>query len=326
MDESYGASTGDGFTARGTRWLLLTGNRLLVSLLFLLGVGSAFVVVAILELATVTTPRRMMWFLNGAVNGLLTLIPITVGVNQIVLSHEFGSIEDLRERRTTVTEFRERVEDLAETGVASPHASTFFQTLLSAISATAEELQHRSAPPEGGRTTPEIGSIAESIGGEADRANEELDANGESMLRTLLVVLFYRNSHQFHEIRRLRERSSDRGEGGTDGLQRMYELFLEVDAARQFLKTVVVERQLARLSRYLVYTGIPAVTVAAVGIFTYRDIAGVTLPRVALVAVAGTIVVSTLAPLAVLSAYVLQVATIARRTAAYGPFVPESDE
>lgn len=88
---------------------------------------------------------------------------------------------------------------------------------------------------------------------------------------------------------------------------------------------MVVERQLARLSRLLVYTGVPAVAVAALGIFTYRDVAGLAAPHVVLVAAAGTPIAATLVPLAILSAYVLRVATIAGRTAAFGPFVPGSD-
>lgn len=106
-----------------------------------------------------------------------------------------------------------------------------------------------------------------------------------------------------------------------DDLERLEELFVQIDAARQFLKMVVIERQQARLSRLLIGTGISAVILAAVGIFTYCDIVGLNLPRPTLVVVAGTLI-----PLAILEAYVLRVATIARQTASYGPFIPESDD
>lgn len=36
-----------------------------------------------------------MWYLNGTINGLLTLIPIVVGINRIVLSQELGSLDEL---------------------------------------------------------------------------------------------------------------------------------------------------------------------------------------------------------------------------------------
>ncbi|RDI71470.1 hypothetical protein [Halopelagius longus] len=310
-----------------TRWFLLSGDRLLVSLVLLFGVGAAFFAVGILDLATVTTPNRVMWYLNGTVNGLLTLVPITVGVNQIVLSHEFGSVQDLYERRTDITDFRERVEDRTGTSVSSPHASPFFGTLLSAVSdaaGTAQDRFDRSRADE--RVANDVAEITQSVIEEAERTNDELAADDTSMLRTFLTMLDYRNSGQFHDVRRIQAELSDSDAETAEELQRITELFVEVDAARQFLKTVVVERQLARLSRLLVYTGVPAVTVATIGIFSYRDIAGLTLPHAALVGVAGAIIVATLVPLAILSAYILRVATIAHQTAVYGPFIPESDD
>ena len=325
MDEVDAKSTDPRYATGVTRWFLLTGNRLLVSLVMLLGIGAAFFAVGGLGIATVTTPSRVMWYLNGTVNGLLTLVPITVGVNQVVLSHEFGSIQDLYERRNDVTEFRERVEERTGTTVVSPHASTFFRTLLSSVSDAAGTVQRRSGRSQvDDRLTDEIRVITESVIDEAERANDELAKHDPNMLQTLLVMLSYDNSRQFAEVRRLRTRSPDRDAETTEELQQITELFVEIDAARQFLKTVVVERQLASLSRLLIYTGIPAVTIAALGIFTYRDVAGLTVPHVLLLGVAATIILTTLVPLTILGAYILRVATIARRTAAYGPFVPES--
>ena len=331
MNETIGERDGYRLSARFGRWFLLTGNRHLVALLVLLGIGTAFFVVGILGLATVTTASRVMWYLNGTINGLLTLVPISVGVNQIVLSHEFGSVEDLYERRTDTTEFRERVEDRTGTSVSSPHASTFFGTLLSSISSTASTLRDRGGrprdrSPQDDQPTNDLGTIAGSIADQANRINDDLAANGTSMLRTFLIMLDYDDSAQLYEIRRLRSEMSDRDGETAEELQQIVDLFIEIDATRQFLKTVVVERQLAYLSRLLIYTGIPAVTVAVIGIFTYRDIAGLTVPHTLLVIIAGTIIVTTLVPLVILGAYILRVATIARQTAAYGPFIPEEDD
>lgn len=309
-----------GATGGVARWLLLTGNRLAVSAVLLVGFAGPFVAVGLVGLATVTAPTRVLWFLNGTVNGLLTLVPIAVGVNQIVLSHEFGSIGDLYDRRTDVSEFRRRVESRTGVGTTSPRASAFFEALLAAVSETAASFE-RECERTGSRDG-EVERFARSVVAEADRTADRLAGDGQRMLDTLLLLLDYDDSVQFYETRRLSDRR-DLGDGATAKLHELEELFAEIDAARQFLKTVVVERQLARLSRLLIYTGVPAVAVAAVGIFTYRDIAGVTLPRPALVAVAGGLIAASLVPLAVLSAYILRVATIARRTAAFGPFVPE---
>lgn len=304
-------------------WLLITGDRLLVALLMLVIVGVAFLVAGYTGIASVTMSGRVMWYLNGTVNGLLTLIPITVGVNQIVLSHEFGSIQDLYDRRTDITEFRERVEERTQTEAVSPHASDFFRTLLQAISEVSEDV--REHPQLEGQVSSDIDSLSKSLADESNRVKDDLSASGTSMIRTLIIMLSYDDSWKYHEVRRLQTKLPDDADV-EDELERINELLVEIDAARQFLKTVVVERQLARLSRQLVYTGIPAVTIATIGIFSYRDIAGWTMPRPLLVCLAGVIVIATLVPLAILSAYVLRVATIALQTAAYGPFIPESTD
>lgn len=327
MDDPTTPRSNAGPSARFAHWFLVGGSRIAVSMVVLLAVGTAFLVAGFTGLATVTTPRRVMWYLNGTVNGLLTLVPITVGVNQIVLSHEFGSIQDLYDRRTDITEFRERVEEHTGVEVVSPHASEFFVTVLGAITEAAEDLQDLPDHPEmDDRTRTEIESFGNSVADQADRVAGELDADGTSMLRTLLFLLTYDDAEQYHETRRLQAELSSADADPPAALDRINELFVEVDAARQFLKTVVVERQLAQLSRQLVYTGVPAVVVAAIAIFSYRDIAGLALPHPLLVVLAALLVLATLVPLAILAAYILRVATIALQTASYGPFVPESDE
>lgn len=318
IDDSLDRRPAKGFA----HWFLVGGDRVLVALVMLLAIGAVFVGVAMTGIATVTTPRRVMWYLNGTVNGLLTLVPITVGVNQIVLSHEFGSIQALYDRRTDITEFRERIEEHTDADVVSPHASELFQTILSAISNAAGDLREQSWSID--QIQRDIDAFAESVSEQADRVNDELAADGSSMVRTLLIMLSYDDAHQFHETRRLQMEFSGSDQEAPEELGVINELFVEVDTARQFLKTVVVERQLARLSRLLIYTGIPAVTIAAVAIFSYRDIAGLTLPRPVLVGIASVVIVTTLVPLAILGSFILRVATIALQTATFGPFVPES--
>jgi hypothetical protein len=307
------------------QWFLLTGNRLIVAAVMLAGIAGSFFAAGLLGLATVTTPNRVMWFLNGTVNGLLTLVPIAVGVNQIVLSQEFGSIKNLYDRRRDISGFRKRVERRTGATVSSPRASAFFRTFLSAVSETAASFR-RECERNGDSPADEIETYVRSVTGEADETRERLPEREFEMLDTLLVVLDYDDSIQMYQTRQLRSNPDlDLSDEATAKLYELEELFTEIDAVRQYLKTVLVERQLARLSRLLIYTGIPAVAVAALGIFTYRDVAGLTLSHSVLVVVAGMLVAVTLVPLAVLASYILRVATIARQTAAFGPFVPEPD-
>lgn len=177
-----------------------------------------------------------------------------------------------------------------------PHASEFSQMLLRSISEVSEEI--RDNPRLDGQISSDIESLAKSLVDESDRVKDDLSTSGTSMIRTLPIMLSYGDSGEFHEVRRLQTKLSEDADV-EDELERINELLIEIGAARQFLKTVVIERQLARLSRQLVYTGIPAVTIAAIGIFSYRDIASLTAACPVLVCLAGAIVVGTLLPLAI---------------------------
>ena len=327
MSDANGASDRRRRTVEAKRWFLLTGNRLVVSAALLAGIAGLFFAAGLLGLATVTTPNRVMWFLNGTVNGLLTLVPISVGVNQIVLSQELGSMQDLYDRRRDVSDFRKRVERRTGATVSSPQASAFFGTLLSTVSETAASFRRECEQDDertDDRPADEVETYVRSVTAEADETRGRLPEGEYDVLDTLLVVLEYDDSMQMYETRQLNSAPDlDLSDEACAKLYELEELFVEIDAVRQYLKTVVVERQLARLSRLLIYTGIPAVAVAALGIFTYRDVAGLGLSHAALVLLAGTLVAATLVPLAILSAYILRVATIARQTAAFGPFVTE---
>lgn len=304
-------------------WLLLSGNRLAVAGIGLVGIDGLFFAAGILGLLTMTTPNRMMWFLNGTVNGLLTLVPIAVGVNQIVLSHEFGSIDSLYERRKDVTQFRKRVEGQTGEEVSSPRAASLFRLLFKSVSDTAASVEEAHDPSDD-RSRDDIESYVQSVVTEATEMDERLAEEERGILGTLLVVLEFEDSIKFYENRRLKSSSNQSPELEAK-LDELEELFILIDSARQYLKTVVVERQLARLSRLLIFTGLLAVVAAVVGIFSYRDVAGLTPTHPVQVLIAGTLVTVTLVPLAVLSAYILRVATIARGTATFSAFVSSSE-
>ena len=93
---------------------------------------------------------------------------------------------------------------------------------------------------------------------------------------------------------------------------------------RQFFKTLTLQQELARLSRWLIYTGVPAVLLTYFLSATYTAAPDVPIaidptymPVVATVAT-GII----LSPLAVLVASLLRVATVSLYTVSIGTFIP----
>lgn len=310
---------------RATRWLLLSGDRLAVSALILAGVFAAFVLASALGLVAATKPAKLMWLLNGIVNGLLTLVPIAVGVNQIVLSHELDSIQSLYDRRNDLLSFRRKVENRTETTVSSPRASAFFGDLLAGLTDAARTFRDECDPPDGSELATEVDEYATTLVDRTDRTRDALAGVEFDMRRAFFVFMEFDDSELFYLTRRLRNVHADAlSDEAKETLDETEELFLELDAARQYFKTLVVERELATLSRLLIYSGVSAVVIAGVAILSFRDLPGVTLPRWSILLAMSASVTASLAPLAVLSAYVLRVATIARRTASFGPFIPST--
>lgn len=327
MSESEDVSPVNSATDRLLRWLLLSGDRWVVAAVLSVGIFGVFLVFGFTGLVTTSNPNRAMWFLNGTINGLLTLIPIAVGINQIVLSQELGSLSDLYDRTAGTADFRQQVADTAGVSVSSPQAAAFFHDLITAINDRATDLQEAFDGSTDDQLQEDIDDYVGTLTEQTDDINSSLTGIEFGLFETLLVLLDYHNSWQLHTTRRLQatygDALSDPANAALDDLE---ELFLELDASRDYLKTLWVQRELAELSRMMLYTGIPAVLVAALAIFGYRDIPGITVPQPLIVVLLSATVAISLLPLSVLLAYIGRIALVAQRTAAFGPFVPRDEQ
>ncbi|WP_227376336.1 hypothetical protein [Haladaptatus halobius] len=313
-------------TDRLTRWLLLGGNRLAVSGVIVAVIFITFLIFGLAGIVTISKPDRMLWFLNGTINGLLTLIPIAVGINQIVLSQELGSMNNLYSRVENTLDFRQRVENTTGVDVSSPQSAEFFHDLFVALNDRADALGDASNGDIDQQLNDEIDDYAETLSQQTNHASSILENMDFEIIDTFLVLLDYHDSEQFHRVRRLQNEHTDElSDETSDRLGEIQELFMELDAARQYLKTLFIQRELSELSRVLIYTGIPAILLAGLAIFTYRDMPGLSIPRPLIVVLVSATVAASLAPLAILSAYIVRVALIAQRTAAFGPFIPHEE-
>lgn len=102
----------------------------------------------------------------------------------------------------------------------------------------------------------------------------------------------------------------------------MLELF---SVARTQFRTTYTQRVLARLSRELLYVGIPALVVVIVLGLIPTSPGLLASEQARLVTVSALLSVA-ISPLAVLSAYLLRVAAVSERTIAVGPFVSRPGE
>ena len=325
--ESKNLSPVDSTTDWLMRWLLLTGNRFLIATVITVLIFVVFLVGGLTEFLLFSVPKRAVWYLNGTINGLLTLVPIAVGLNQIVLSQELGSLDDLYDRTKGNFDLRREIADTTGATVSSPQVSEFFYDLSTAINERAGELEEECADSTGEQLEEDIEGFTGTLTEQTDDIGSALEDLGFELIDTLVVLLDYHNSWQLHTTRKLKTAYGDElSETANGKLDELNELFLELDATRDYLKTLWIQQELAELSRMMLYTGLPATIVAALGIFVAPEIPGLSLMRLVIRVLFSATIAVTLLPLSVLLVYVARVALIAQRTAAFGPFIPEPEQ
>lgn len=305
-------------------WFLYGGDRLAVTAGLL---AAAFVVYFVLgSLNIIFLPgNRLMWLLNGLVNGLLSLVTIVLTVNQLVLSQQFGSVGELYDRLEQVIDFREKSGEMTGTDVPPPQPDAFFTGLLTELAERADELDEATADCDDEQLINKCDQYTTILIEQANKIREEVE--GAEGFSVLLHILNYNDSQQFHAARRLQVGYADTHTGTMEtALNGIVELLKEIDTIRQYFKTVYLQRELSQLSRMTVYTGIIATLVASVMILVYQDTSTATLnPTVYYVLLSGALV-TIQSPLAVLFSYAVRAATISRKTAAFGPFIPEEEQ
>jgi len=303
--------------------MLLRGGRLSVTAVFS-GVLFFCVLAGLYLLLPTLRDDRALWLFNGLVNGLLSLVTIVLTINQVILSRQFGSPADLYERFESRLDFRERVEADLGAAIVPPSPPGFMSSLFRALRGRAVELRGVEFPDDA--VGEEVGSYADRLFEQTDAVTNELESTRFEM-EGLIAVLDYDDTWPFYVSRRIQDLHGDElDEEGSRLLEEVRSLLKDVDTARQYFKTVFLQRELATLSRRIVVFGVLAIVVASVTILTYRNEWTATLGQSGTYLLVSALVAVTLLPVSVLFAYALRLATVTRRTVVFGPFAPREEK
>lgn len=319
--DSIGSLEEDPIRSRLAQWVLLTGDRRTVAASF---TAAIFLAVALLAAAGVVglSAPRMMWFLNGTINGLLTLIPITVGINQIILSRELNPLGEFSSEFEDTMEFRRQVEELTGETVSSAQASAFCASLFVALERQAQAFDNACAASDDPELEREASDYAQSVKRRGDQMTNTLDSIAYGLLDTFLALLDFQDTDLVQRTHYFRNEYDEAlPEEAISSLRRIMDVLERVNTIREYLMTLAIQRELADLSATLLYTGFLAIVVAGLVILGYRNVPAFTLSNAAGTVLAAAVFAVALIPLAVLISHMLRVATIARRSAAFGPFL-----
>ena len=313
------------------RWILLDANRhavtgalLTVTFLSILTIG----VVWPFEMRNLLTETQaVQTVLNTFMGGIILLVSIVVSINSIVLSYDITSLTSQEDRIQAIVQFRRDVDEITEAEENPMDPSAFLQAMAESIRerATALETGVEDADREIVR---DVEDYANAVIDTADTLESSLDRSTGSEFRVLWLGFEADYGKFMTESRRLASRYDSTGTAeSTDRFNDLLQALELFAVGREYFKTLYYSREISNLSRTLLVVSLPSILITATTILAINAnllpnvwIFGLP-PLLTFVALAFTIA---LAPFIVLTAYILRVATVARRTAGSGPFTLRS--
>lgn len=305
------------------RWVLLDGRRWVLA-----GMVVAAIAVSIYALGRsgavgIHRPEPANRFFHALIVGNFTIIGLVITINQLILSWEFGSPSDLRDRARGIKEFRQDVERVTDTAVSPARPTEFLNVIIDALRDRAETIDREAA-----RVNGDVGDSLESYAKTVDeytaQMDDILDRTQFGAFTALSAMLNYNDAWQLHAARQLHhEHRATLSSTARTALEEIIDVLYFFGIARGYFKTLYMERELARLSRGLLYVGVPAVLVAVGAMSLHESAVGAALDPGGLLAVVSVLAALAMLPLAVLFAYALRIATVASRSPTLGSFHTE---
>ncbi|WP_256296558.1 hypothetical protein [Haloarchaeobius salinus] len=330
MDEADGGSD-DSMRSRAPAssrklHVLLEMNRrvLAAGIAAFVFVGTVVVGLAAAGPAQLTAGDPVETLFQAHVTAIVTGVTLVLTLNQLVLSQELGAAGDQRERMEGATTFREDVADAIGLAIAPADPAEFLAAMLDAADERAEALA--DAAPDDGEVADHVTELTDAVRSNAVTTSDSLRGTEFGDFEVVSAALDFNYSWKLYAAKRLRAQHGDAlSDEAQEALDDLVDLLSLFGPAREHIKTLYFQWELVDLSRVMSYAAVPAllVTTTVLAFFdpTAPWLAGSTLgvADVLLVfAVANTVAV---VPFAILLAYVLRIATVAKRTLSIGPFI-----
>jgi len=313
------------------RWILLEGNRYAITGALLTFVFVSLVTVGSLwtfEMANILTETpAIQTILNTLMSGIILLVSIVVSINSIVLSHDITSVGTQESRLEATMEFRREIARVTG-GDTSPTDPASFLNLMATVitkrantveetieqsrnvdDASADELHHFAA---------RVADTANSV----DRMFPENVSGGEFGVLWVGLEIDY-GDHMSQSYRIQADFDDEISEEVQEQLDELDEALQLFTTGKEYFKTLYYNQEVSELSRTLLTASLPTILVNASAILAINaqilpDFWVFGLPPL-LISVSAVFTVSLL-PYIILTAYMLRLATVAKRTTLSGPF------
>ncbi len=309
-------------------WLLLNANRWVVAAVLMAFVFAGVVLVggfspvSLRSLMSGQDPVETLF--QALTTALITGVTLVVTINQLVLSQELGAVSDQRERFSGSMEFRSDAEDVIDAPISPPEPASFLQAIVAATGDRATDFRDAVADGRDEEFREQVDDFVDNLTTHADAICADLEDAQFGTYTVVKSALDYNYSWKIFRARRIvnahADSVSDEARGAYDELVDALELF---GLAREHFKTLYFQWELINLSRAMMYVAVPAlvVTTSMILFFDTAVASGTLLGIDVLVWIVALAVTIAATPFLILIAFVLRIATIAKRTLAIGPFI-----
>lgn len=308
-------------------WLVMTGDRLLVAALFLVGVGAVFALLVVTDLVPLRKETPVLFLLFALVGGNFTLIAIVTSLSQFVLARRLESPGEIRAEIDETIGYREAVGVTLGRTVMPVKADAYFLVLYRGVREELAALERASEEGRTRRARVELDELVSGLRSHTDYVIDLLERPSSGMKHALFTSLSADYENHAHRAWYLRsEHAGEFTDRAVEPLSRLTELLEHIEVASRTFKTVFIESEVAELSRFLLYVGLP-VQVGAVAVMALYSAPGSEppLPMPVLEVVFPAVLTAGFAPFLILSSYVVRFSVVARRTADSFPFSSQLD-
>ena len=307
------------------RWFLLSGNRNRVAAVVVVAFLAAITALRLADVVAVTNPDSVTRSLSNFIGGNITLITIVISINQLIISREFGTPDEVRERVDEMLDYQKDVEAHALGDAVSPTTPGAFIDFLTDVKRDRAIAFRDTVAGCSDEVRADVDRFVDSVVQQADLATETIESEEYGSFDTLLTMIEMDYSDDIRTARKLRrDHGDDLPADALEDLDEMLDLLEDVGVARKYFKTLYMQRELADLSKKLLYTGVPAIAAALVSVWIYGQNVGPMLNTPFLEAAIFLLTATAFLPITVLFAYVLRIATVTRGTASTVPFNVEN--
>lgn len=294
-------------------WILLSGNRYSIAsgvLILMVGV----MLISDLTQIVIRNTSPLYYIASALITGNLTLITVVVAINQVVLSQELESPGSLRDEIESTADYRQMA---LEQTTPPTEPANFLQQLLQQTRQHAQSLEELL--PES--TDSESDQFVTDLQNHCEKTADQLEQTSDDLSKVIILLLGSNYADYIHDSHRLQaiyeENNHEQFHTTLDSLISDVE---NLDVAQQYFTTMFIKQELATLSRSLLYVGIVVVPTPIALLIELTAYTGSFSPGTKLFVLTLLTGLLGLVPLALLIAFLIRVATVAKEIASITPF------